>query len=52
MQDKADSNNNESAKINLPSQSSNKLLKCLYDICKELNRAGSPTLHEVSIISI
>ncbi|CAB4377678.1 unnamed protein product [Rhizophagus irregularis] len=46
MQDKANSSDNEGAKITLPSQSSNELLRCLYDICKELNRIGSPTLHE------
>lgn len=52
MQDKANSSDNEGAKITLPSQSSNELLRCLYDICKELNRIGSPTLHEVSLMYI
>ncbi|GES99501.1 conserved oligomeric Golgi complex subunit 1-like [Rhizophagus clarus] len=47
MQDKANpGDNNKGAKIILPSQSSSELLKCLYNICKELNRVGSPTLHE------
>ncbi|CAI2165489.1 7688_t:CDS:10 [Funneliformis geosporum] len=46
MQDKANSSDSEGEKINLPSQPSNKLMKCLFDICQELNRVGSPTLHE------
>ncbi|CAG8557294.1 7524_t:CDS:10, partial [Funneliformis caledonium] len=46
MQDKANSNDSEGEKINLPSQPSNKIMKSLFDICQELNRVGSPTLHE------
>jgi len=52
MQDKANSSSREDEKINLPSQPSNKLMKCLFDICQKLNRVGSPTLHEVNIFKI
>src|SRR5947209_3685453 len=51
MQDKANHDDGEGSKINLPSQSSNKLIRCLFDIFQELNRVGSPTLHEVNVIS-
>ena len=49
MKEKANPDNSEDEKISLPSQSSNKLMECLFDICQKLNRVGSPTLHEVNI---
>ncbi|CAG8438754.1 10636_t:CDS:10 [Acaulospora colombiana] len=33
-------------KINLPSQPSGAVTKCLFGVCQEINRIGSPTLHE------
>ncbi|CAG8657312.1 19794_t:CDS:2, partial [Racocetra persica] len=36
----------EGNKMKLPSQPSNIIMKCLFDVCREINRVGSPTLHE------
>ncbi|CAG8458901.1 849_t:CDS:10 [Diversispora eburnea] len=39
----------EAEKIKLPSQPSSSIMKFLFNICREINIVGSPTLHEAII---
>ncbi|CAG8494239.1 12761_t:CDS:10, partial [Dentiscutata heterogama] len=36
----------EGNKMKLPSQPSTTIMNCLFNVCQEINRVGSPTLHE------
>ncbi|CAG8451705.1 3524_t:CDS:10, partial [Ambispora leptoticha] len=49
VQDKSNGEVEESEKLRLPSQPSSILMNCLFNVCQEINRIGSPTLNKTII---